>query len=86
MIAAAANGLRLWLWRGLATRKEPIVWILHVGYAWIVCGLALTAAAHLTGGIAQSLAHHAFGAGSITRNEFNAGLQFVDEEVLAVAV
>jgi uncharacterized protein involved in response to NO len=64
MIAAAANGLRLWLWRGLATRKEPIVWILHVGYAWIVCGLALTAAAHLTGGIAQSLAYHAFGAGA----------------------
>lgn len=63
-IAAVANGLRLAFWRGIITRREPIVWILHVGYAWIVCGLALTAAAHVAGSIAQTLAYHAFGTGA----------------------
>ncbi len=40
-IAAAAHALRLSGWRGGRTWREPIVWILHVGYAWLPIGLAL---------------------------------------------
>lgn len=37
-MAAAA---RLARWRGLATWREPLLFVLHVGYAWVALGLAL---------------------------------------------
>lgn len=39
--AAVAQAVRLSRWRGIATAREPLVWILHVGYAWLPVGLAL---------------------------------------------
>ena len=63
-IAACINGLRLFGWRGWQTRSEPIVWILHLGYAWLVAGLAISALAAMTGTIPTSLAYHALGAGA----------------------
>jgi uncharacterized protein involved in response to NO len=42
-IAAAAHALRLAGWRSFRARGEPILWVLHVGYAWIPIGLALKA-------------------------------------------
>lgn len=63
--AAALNGARLSLWRGLATRREPIVWILHLGYAWVVFALALAAASALTSVVPESLAFHALGTGAV---------------------
>ena len=41
--AAAAVALRLSRWRSLATLGEPLLWILHAGYAWLAAGLALAA-------------------------------------------
>lgn len=41
LVAAAAHALRLARWRGTATREEPLLWILHIGYAWLPLGLAL---------------------------------------------
>jgi uncharacterized protein involved in response to NO len=64
LAAAIANGVRLAGWRGLATLREPIVWVLHLGYAWIVAGFALLAAAMLTGWIGEVAALHAFGTGA----------------------
>jgi len=60
-IAAAAaiiNGLRLGLWRPWGTLHTPIVWILHVAYAWLVFALALRALAGL-GLTPTSIATHA---------------------------
>ena len=37
--------LRLSRWRGLATRTEPLLFILHVAYAWLPVGYLLTACA-----------------------------------------
>jgi len=65
LIAALANAARLALWRGTAARSEPIVWILHVGYAWIVIGLALTALDVFTDAVPASVVTHAFGTGAI---------------------
>lgn len=48
-IAAAAHALRLSGWRGRRTWREPILWILHVGYAWLPIGLGLKALWLLTG-------------------------------------
>ena len=42
-IAAAAHAVRLGGWRSFRVRGEPILWVLHIAYAWIVVGLALKA-------------------------------------------
>jgi uncharacterized protein involved in response to NO len=64
-IAAIANGARLAFWGGSSARKEPIVWILHLGYAWIVVGLVLSALAAFTSFVPGVVASHAFGTGAI---------------------
>jgi uncharacterized protein involved in response to NO len=48
-IAAVVQGLRLLQWRSLQTLRQPIVWILHLAYAWLPVGLGLKAAALLGG-------------------------------------
>src|SRR5690349_22585495 len=47
LVAAAAHGTRLALWRGWRTIGTPLVWILHAAYAWIVIHLLLRGAAGL---------------------------------------
>lgn len=63
--AAAAHALRLAGWDPLATRRDPILWILHLSYAWIPIGFALLGASALTDRVASALAMHAFGVGAI---------------------
>lgn len=63
-IAALANAARLWLWQPWKTFSKPILWILHVGYAWIPLHLLLRAAA-AQGLVAQSIATHALTVGAI---------------------
>jgi uncharacterized protein involved in response to NO len=46
-MAGALNFLRLARWRGQATLSEPLVWILHLGYAWLALGLLLLGMATL---------------------------------------
>ena len=41
LLAAALHAVRLALWAPLATRRQPILWILHLSYAWIVVHLAM---------------------------------------------
>ncbi len=63
-IAAVAHGARLALWQPWLTIKRPILWILHVSYAWMVVYLALRvlAAAEL---VPISLVTHALTVGAI---------------------
>lgn len=49
LVAACAQAARLAQWRSLRTLRQPIVWVLHMAYAWLPLGLALKAAALLTG-------------------------------------
>lgn len=42
LLAGAANLARLAGWGSLATRRSPILWVLHVGYLWIGLGLVFT--------------------------------------------
>jgi len=53
-LAAFAHTVRLSGWRGFRTRGQPILWVLHVAYAWIPVGLALKAFA-LLGGVAWAM-------------------------------
>lgn len=41
MLAAALHAARLALWAPLKTLRRPILWVLHLSYAWIVVHLAL---------------------------------------------
>jgi len=65
LAAALLNGARLLLWRGWTTWRAPIVWVLHLGYAWLVVGLFLTALVSVTTRVPSAAALHALGAGAV---------------------
>jgi uncharacterized protein involved in response to NO len=41
LVAALVQGVRLSQWQGHRTLRDPLIWVLHAGYAWLVVGLAL---------------------------------------------
>ena len=41
LVAALVQATRLAQWNGHRTLRDPLVWVLHAGYAWLVIGLAL---------------------------------------------
>lgn len=47
VVAGNANLVRLARWRGWLARREALVWILHLGYAWLGVGLILLGLAAL---------------------------------------
>ncbi|MEI6558174.1 MAG: NnrS family protein [Rhodospirillaceae bacterium] len=66
LTAAAVHGLRLAGWRGSRVLGEPILWVLHLGYGWLVLGLALKGLAALAPDvIPPTAALHALTAGAI---------------------
>ncbi|MFU8897070.1 MAG: NnrS family protein [Gammaproteobacteria bacterium] len=64
-LTALVHTLRLVRWRGLSTLAEPLLFVLHVAYAWLPAGFALLAAAILSDTLPSSIALHAFGVGAI---------------------
>lgn len=65
LIAAALNLWRLLRWRGLATTAEPLLLVLHVGYAWLVLGIGLLGLSMLYGEPQPTAAIHSLTAGAI---------------------
>jgi uncharacterized protein involved in response to NO len=65
VIGGALNGWRLVHWAGGATVSEPLLFILHVGYAWMVAGSILLGLSVLDLGVPTASAIHALAAGSI---------------------
>ena len=64
LIAAALHLVRLSGWQGLRTLGNPILWVLHLGYLWLVVGLALKGLADIgIGDVAAAL--HALTIGAI---------------------
>jgi uncharacterized protein involved in response to NO len=64
-IAAAAQAIRLARWKGWKAVADPLVLVLHVGYAWVSIGLGLLAAAQFGAPLPQSAAVHALTAGAM---------------------
>jgi uncharacterized protein involved in response to NO len=62
--ASLATAGRLWLWRGWLTRREPLLWILHVAGAWIPVSLFLFSGS-AAGCVAPSAWMHAAAAGAM---------------------
>lgn len=64
VVAAVLQATRLAGWNPWATRGTPLLWILHVSYAWIPVGLVLLAAGAL-GAVSPSAGLHALTLGAI---------------------
>lgn len=64
-LAAAAQTIRLARWKGWKAVRDPLVLILHIGYAWVPIGLALLAASQFGPSVVQSAAVHALTAGAM---------------------
>ena len=52
-------------WGARYSWRDPLLWVLHVGYAWLVLGLLLRAAAGIFGELPGSAATHALTVGGI---------------------
>ena len=65
LLAAMANALRLVQWRGWLAAREPLLWILHLAYFWIVSALLLRGIAAFTPVIPDNLWQHLLGVGAM---------------------
>ena len=64
VLTAVLHLARLLRWRGWQTLREPLVWVLHLGYLWLVAGLLLLGAAGLGGLVPENAALHALTMGA----------------------
>ncbi len=63
-VAAIVHGLRMRRYHTLRIFNDPMVWILHAGYAWVIVGVLLIGLSDL-GVLPFSMALHALTAGAI---------------------
>lgn len=65
LAAGLANLARLVEWQGWRAWSDPLVWVLHLGYAWIVISLFLRGIAGLTPALPSNAWIHALGVGAM---------------------
>jgi uncharacterized protein involved in response to NO len=65
VIAGVVNGWRLVRWAGRGTWAEPLLLVLHVGYAWVAIGTVLLGLSILDVGVPAAAAIHALTTGAI---------------------
>lgn len=65
LCAGILQAVRLTRWAGLRAVANPLVFVLHVSYAWLPIGLLLLGAASLWPMVPVSSAMHALGAGAM---------------------
>ena len=66
ILAAVAQSLRISRWGGARTLRDPLVAVLHVGYAWIPTGLLLLGLSVAGFDVPRSAGIHALTAGAMT--------------------
>jgi len=64
IVAAVLNAVRLGRWAGVASWLEPLLFILHIGYAWMAAGTALLGLSIFNIGVPVASAIHALTAGA----------------------
>lgn len=65
MVVGGAQLLRLSRWGGLRSARNPLVFILHLGYFWVPTGLLLLGASIVDTSMPRSAAIHALTAGAM---------------------
>jgi len=63
-ILCVLHAIRLWGWYTPGIWKKPLLWVLYLGYGWMIVAFALKAATFVAG-LPTSLAIHAFTVGGI---------------------
>jgi uncharacterized protein involved in response to NO len=63
--AGAAQLVRMIGWRSWQTRGKPVLWVLHLGYGWIVTSLLLKGAVELFDWFSPAVALHGLTIGAI---------------------
>lgn len=63
--AVILHAVRLWGWRGSRVVSDPLLFVLHVGYGWLVAGYAIRAAALFDPGLTDTWALHGLLVGAI---------------------
>lgn len=64
LIAAALNAWRLSGWKGWLCLREPLLWVLHLGYAWVIIALLLKGLSAF-GLVTPAAWQHALGVGAM---------------------
>jgi len=64
-VAVLLHVVRFLRWRGWRTADEPLLWTLHLGYAWFIVALALRALAELGPVVPRDAWIHAFSIGAL---------------------
>ena len=64
LLAGGLHGVRLARWKGWAVLSEPLMWVLHLGYAWLAVALILIGLAGLTEFVPRTAALHALTTGA----------------------
>jgi uncharacterized protein involved in response to NO len=65
LAAALAVAGRMFGWQTLRTGRDPLLWSLHAGYAWVAIGLALAGVADLSRVVPVTAGLHALTAGAM---------------------
>ncbi len=65
LAAGLALGFRLVRWRGFAAWRDPLVFVLHLGYGWVVLGLLLLGLDGFWPALPQTAAVHALTVGAV---------------------
>lgn len=65
LAAGALHVVRLARWSGLSAVRDPLVFILHVSYAWLPLGLLMLGASAFIADLLPTAALHALGAGAM---------------------
>lgn len=65
LVAATLNAARLPGWHGMKTLRVPLLWVLHLGFAWLPLGLALLGLSCFTAGVPPQAALHGLTIGCI---------------------
>ena len=65
LIAAAMLAVSMRGWQTRRVLGQPILWVMHLAYAWLPVGLALKGVADLTGILPQTAALHGMATGAI---------------------
>ncbi len=65
LVAGVLNAVRLGRWQSTAAFKDPLLGVLHIGYAWLAFGLIILGASTASGHSLLAGALHALSAGAV---------------------
>ncbi len=65
LVAGVLHGVRLYGWRGLRTWRDPLLFILHIGYGWLGVGYLMLGFGMLSAGWSDTWALHGLLTGAI---------------------